>query len=73
MKTSVLVILLSIAMFNGNAQYVRCTELLDFVAQNGYYKGEVSSLMLINSSWLRSVKAYQYKNSVFVVAEIITD
>lgn len=54
-------------------QDVTCQELLSFVLRNGYYKGEVSSYALISSSWLKSVKAYEYKNSVFVVAEIKKD
>lgn len=73
MKTIILTILLWLPLLDTKAQTVRCGDLLDFVVRNGYYKGEVNSLTLINSSWLKSVTAYQYKSSVFVVAEITTD
>ncbi|MCF2501691.1 hypothetical protein [Dyadobacter chenhuakuii] len=55
------------------AQTPKCQELLEFVVENGSYEGEVSGLALFDSSWLKSVKAYQYKNSVFMVYEISTD
>jgi hypothetical protein len=74
MKTFTFAIILSSLLhLSVKSQTVRCQELLDFVVENGNYKGEVSSLSLINSSWLKSVKAYQYKNSIFIVAEISTD
>lgn len=52
------------------AQSVSCTDLLQFITQKGYRKGEVSSYQLINSSWLKSVTAYSYDNKIFVVAVI---
>lgn len=73
MRTLILTILLSLPLLEIKGQTIRCGDLLDFVVRNGYYKGEVSSLALINSTWLKSVTAYRYKNNIFVVAEISTD
>ena len=50
-------------------QSVSCYELTQFVVENGYRKGSLSSYTL-NSSWLTEVTAYSYDNSIFVVAKI---
>jgi hypothetical protein len=66
-------LLLSILVFcltDTQAQSVKCTDLLQFIKQNGYRKGEVGSYQLMNSSWLKSVTAYTYDNAIFVVAVI---
>lgn len=73
MRNLFLTILLSLPLLEIKGQTMRCGDLLDFVVRNGHYKGEVSSLALINSTWLKSVTAYRYKNSIFVVAAISTD
>jgi hypothetical protein len=59
-----------LSMTSIKAQNITCQDLLEFVIDNGRYKGEVSSITLINSSWLKSVKAYEYKGKVYVIAEI---
>jgi len=74
MKTVyVIITILILSIVEARAQNITCTELLNFVEENGYKKGEVSSLQLYDSSWLKSVEAYQYKNTIFVVAEIKAD
>jgi len=56
--------------FNLTAQEVACEDLLEYVVDEGYNKASVNSYSLINSEWLRSVKAYDLQGKTFVVAEI---
>lgn len=74
MKNLLALLLLSVlSLSTVKAQNVKCQELLEFVVENGYFKGEISSIALFDSDWLKAVKAYEYKGSVFVVAEIKKD
>ena len=51
------------------SQDISCSELLDFVKQNGYSSGSVDSFTM-QSSWLHRVTQYSYDSMNFVVAEI---
>ena len=74
MKTLLIIVLCSLMSFEElQAQDVKCSELFSFVVRNGHRKGEVSGISLWDSSWLKSVVAYSYKNTIFVVAEIKKD
>ncbi len=55
------------------AQQVDCDDLMDFVKQEGYYYAQVSSVSLIESTWLKEVKAYKYDYKIYVIAKIKTD
>lgn len=71
MKIRILLLLLIVLPLSDSiAQTMSCRELLGFIKQNGFRKGEVGSYQLMNSSWLKSVTAYTYDNSIFVVAVI---
>lgn len=69
----IIISILSFSISYSQAQDITCSELLEFVQENGYKKGEVSALSLFDTSWLKSVEAYQCKNTIFVVAEMVTD
>lgn len=51
------------------AQSVSCTDLLEFIQNEGYSQGSVSNYTM-NSSWLYKVTAYSYDYKIYVVAEI---
>jgi hypothetical protein len=55
------------------AQDVACDDLLKYVEKNGRLKGSVSQFQLIESSWLKEVKAYSIDNTIVVIAEIKRD
>lgn len=55
------------------SQGVSCVRLMNFIIDNGYKVGEVSSFQLIRSSWLKSVVAIEYKEVIYVIAEIKRD
>ena len=55
------------------SQDVSCEYLMEYVKNNGKNKGSVSSYQLINSSWLKEVKAYSIENIIVVIAEIKKD
>jgi hypothetical protein len=55
------------------SQEVKCTELMQFVKKYGKKKGEVSTLQLINSSWLNEVKCYEIDGVLAVIAKIKTN
>lgn len=55
------------------AQEVSCTDLMEYVISEGYRKGTVSNIQLLNSSWLTEVKAYDINGSIAVIAEIKQD
>lgn len=46
-----------------------CENLLEFIEDEGYRKGSVSSYTL-DSEWLTDVKAYTYEYKIYVVAKI---
>jgi len=52
---------------------VKCEEIKEFIEEEGYKIGELSSFQLIESSWLKSVLAYEFENKVYVIAEIKTN
>jgi len=52
---------------------VSCEELIEYVEDEGYVKGTVSSIKLIDSSWLKEVKAYSIENTIVVIAKIKKD
>lgn len=52
-----------------SAQDVSCSELVQFIEQEGWEKGSLNSFQL-DSEWLYSVTAYSYDYKTFVVAEI---
>ena len=63
-------VLLSMNLVSAECQSVSCTELKEFVVENGSKVGEVASYQTIYSDWLKSVQAYSYDNILFVVAQI---
>lgn len=54
---------------NYSSSDVSCNDLYQFINDNGYFKGKVSSYTM-NSSWLKTVTAYTYDYKIYVVAEI---
>ena len=74
MKTKIIQISLGVFFLIGTttavSQTVRCTELIDYVKAEGRKVGEVSSLQLMSSSWLRQVTCYQVGDVLAVVAKI---
>jgi len=59
--------------FSIQAQDVSCRDLMDYVKANGYRKGEVNSMQLMQSSWLTNVTAWKVDGVIAVVAEIKRD
>jgi hypothetical protein len=55
------------------SQQVKCSELIGYVENEGKLKGTVSSIQLLQSSWLSEVKAYEIENTIVVIAQIYTD
>jgi len=71
-----IIIILSFVIFGivrVGAQDVSCDDLMRYVEKNGRYKGTVSSIQLIDSSWLKEVKAYSIDNTIVVISEIKRD
>lgn len=56
-----------------HCQSVSCDDLLNYVTSKGYNFQSVSSIQLINSSWLKQVDAYKIEGKIAVVAEIKRD
>ena len=52
---------------------IQCDDLINYVETNGFERDGISSLQLINSSWLKEVKAYSIQNSIIVIAYIKED
>lgn len=52
-----------------SSQEVACSDLVDFIEQNGWRSSSVSSYEM-NSSWLHRVTMYTYDFKNYVVAEI---
>lgn len=46
---------------------------MDYVVKNGTLKGNVNYIQLMDSSWLKDVKAYTIENTIVVIAEIKVD
>ncbi|MFT4761553.1 MAG: hypothetical protein ACI9XO_004560 [Paraglaciecola sp.] len=46
---------------------------MNYVKTEGYQKETVSSYQLMNSSWLKAVKAYSIDGTIAVIAEIKRD
>lgn len=67
-----LILMLFIFPISINAQNYSCDEIMKFIKSNGSKKGSVSSIQLMNSSWLREVNAYSYDGEIFVIAKIKT-
>lgn len=55
------------------SQQVSCDDLMDYVKTEGYKKGSISSYALFDSSWLKSVDAYQVDDVIVVIADIKKD
>jgi hypothetical protein len=66
------IILLCLRLSGLNAQTITCSELYEFIIENGY-KAESIPDIVMKSSWLKTVTKYTYDNTIFVVAEIKTD
>ena len=52
---------------------IHCEDLIAYATVNGKKIGSVSSLSLINSSWLKEVEAYNFEDNILVVATIKTE
>lgn len=50
------------------SQNVSCENLMRVVKSEASYYGEVSSITLISSEFLKEVKAYEYEETLFVIA-----
>lgn len=66
----IIMLIISINMFS---QQVSCNELINYVENNGTELSEVSTIQLLNSSWLNEVKQYKINDNYVVVAEIKKD
>lgn len=73
MKKTILFLSFFCCIYLSNAQEITCDDLLDFVKTEGYKESSVSSIALIDSSWLNGVEAYSYDGNLFVVAKIKKD
>ncbi|WP_430399933.1 hypothetical protein [Flavobacterium sp.] len=69
MKKIVFFILFGLASFTSNAQDMSCTELMEFIEDEGSYYSNVSNFTM-NSSWLYKVTCYSYDYKYYVIAEI---
>ncbi|MFH7015478.1 hypothetical protein [Flavobacterium sp. FlaQc-47] len=69
MRKIVMSIMFFLFSTNSYCQEVSCTDLLNFIIQNGYLKSTVGSYTL-DSSWLYKVTAYEYEYKTYVIAEI---
>ena len=56
-----------------HAQQTSCESLIEYVEENGYKKGSVGAMQLLQSTWLKNVEAYSINNSIVVIAEIKKD
>ena len=54
---------------NYSSSDVSCSELYEFIEENGYRRGSLTDYTM-NSSWLKKVTAYSYDYKIYVVAEI---
>ena len=72
MKILILTIGLFVSM-HLNAQQTSCEDLIEYVEKNGYKKGSVGAMQLIQSTWLKNVEAYSIDNTLVVIAEIKKD
>jgi len=50
------------------SQNISCENLMRTVKSEASYYGEVSSITLIGSEFLKEVKAYEYEGTLFVIA-----
>lgn len=64
---------IALSILSVTAQEVSCTDLMDYVKQEGNRKATVSSVQLMHSSWLKEVEAYTIENTIVVIAEIKRD
>ena len=55
------------------SQSVSCEDLMEYVKKEGYRKGSVTSILLIDSSWLNEVEAWKVDDVMAVIAEIKKD
>lgn len=62
-----------LSVLSVGAQEVSCSDLMEYVQQNGFRKGTINSYQLFNSSWLKEVEAYSIENVIVVIAEIKRD
>jgi hypothetical protein len=50
-----------------------CDELIEAVESRAYHYSSIPSYTLYDSSWLKSVEAYEYDGNLFIIAEIKRD
>lgn len=65
----IVLILIFISTDKLSAQEVSCDNLIDYVIKKGNLKESVFPIQLINSSFLKEVKAYSIDNTIVVIAE----
>ncbi|PWK18562.1 hypothetical protein [Xanthomarina spongicola] len=58
---------------NTFSQEFACVELINYVKKEGREIGSVSSIQLINSSWLKKVTCYNIDGNLAVIANIKTN
>ena len=69
-KIYIIILLFSLYQTYLIAQDTKCNDLIYLVKNNGTFKSQVDPYSLNTSEWLHRVTAYEYNNSIFVIAEI---
>jgi len=72
MKNIILTTILFMTFFPSLGQ-IKCEEVKDVIEGEGEDIGSLSSFQLIESSWLKSIQAYEFDSKIFVIAEIKTN
>ncbi|OAD45606.1 hypothetical protein [Polaribacter atrinae] len=71
MKKKYLLIVILFLSFNTFSQKTKCEDLIKYAKEESFYNEEISSYELSESSWLKKVKAYHFRNnSTLIIAEI---
>lgn len=69
-KGTILMFFVVAFSFNVQAQAVKCDDLIHLISEDGKYMSEVTQPGIIQSSWLKSVTAYEYDGKIFAIAII---